>query len=159
MCIGIGLLLAVGALYLQKTPPYKEYSEYHYEKQTLKEALHNLSTMKKAVELYFSNTNDYSKADIFLQEILKLAEMDLTQGQWDTVMGVYASDNFIYIGGCYSTWCYIEANRKNISYNLFLKYDGKKWINKNCSTQFTEVGRSICQQLQKQGWKYIDGES
>ena len=128
------------------------------EKQLLQEPISNLKTLKKAMEQYFKNPGNATQSDILLQEILLLAEMDLINGQWDEGMGIYTTPHYVYIGGCYSDWCYVEANRKDSSYSLYLQYNGNKWVKQHCSTQRTELGRFICNHLKSSGWKYIEGE-
>ncbi len=143
----------------------KQRQEMKFKEQEIKlakGAIKNMSVMKKAVERYFkhphnSNPNTSLQSDILLQEIMKLAELDLRRGQWDS-MGVYSSPNFVYLGGCYSNWCYIETNRKENSYTLYMQYNGKKWEKKYCSTQLTDLGRYICKQLQPNGWAYVEEE-
>ena len=169
----VGVVAVLGGVGFYQWPIYQEYKHQKeeqrkekdykdYEKTIAKGAIKNMSVMKKGVERYFkhphnSSSDAYLQSDILLQEIMKLAELDLRRGQWDS-MGVYSSPNFVYLGGCYSNWCYIEANRKENSYTLYMQYNGKKWEKKYCSTQLTELGRYICKHLEKHGWKYVEEE-
>lgn len=129
-----------------------------FEKTLSSYAIHHLNIMKKAVDLYIKHTGDTPRFDIEINEILKLAETDLSHGEWDDILDVYNTKYFVYLGSCYSTWCYIQANRKNLSYSLYIKHDGQKWSHKRCATEHTEWGRFICDYLKSSGWEYVEGE-
>lgn len=152
-------IIGTGMVYLftsaqQDTAPTQDTTQ---KKQIIAESVNNLKTVKKAIESYTKQRNHLPDTEILLEEIVKLADLDLSQGSWDE-MGVYTTEYFIYIGGCYSTWCYAEANRKNNFYSLQIRHNGKKWDTKVCTTQNTELGREVCRHLRKHGWKYQDGE-
>lgn len=156
------LLLALGttALFLTRDndeDPSLTRQEIAQRRQIVLDSLHHMHTIKKAMELYIKRRDRLPTTDILLEEIVKLADMDLSNGQWDD-LGVYTTEYFIYVGGCYSTWCYAEANRKDNSYSLLIRHDGKKWITQACATQNSELGRTVCKRLQKEGWLYHDGE-
>ncbi|MBO7237847.1 MAG: hypothetical protein J6U96_00970 [Elusimicrobiaceae bacterium] len=142
----------------QQTYEKQKLEEQEHEKKVATYAIEHLNIMKKAVESYIKRPGDSPKFDILLNEILKLEETDLSYGKWDGTLGVYTTNYFVYLGGCYSTWCYIQANRKNNSYTLYLKHDGTKWSQKRCSTELTELGRLICKYLEPIGWEYVEGE-
>jgi len=136
----------------------QKFDEQEHEKKVATYAIEHLEIMEKAVDAYIKRPGDSPKFDILLDEILKWAETDLSYGQWDGTLGVYTTKYFIYLGGCYSSWCYIEATRKGNSYSLYLKHDGEKWSEKRCSTEKTQLGRLICKHLEPRGRQYIDGE-
>ncbi len=142
----------------QKALEKQKIAEQEHEKKVATYAIEHLDIMEKAVEAYIKRPGDSPKFDILLDEKLKLSEADLSYGQWDGTLGVYTTKYFVYLGGCYSTWCYIEATRKGNSYSLYLKHDGKKWAEKRCSTEQTALGRLICKRLEPNGWKYVEGE-
>ncbi|MBR3631478.1 MAG: hypothetical protein IKN49_00160 [Elusimicrobiaceae bacterium] len=166
--IFISLLVAAVAAFFCIRSYYQKAQQQALEKQKLEEqehekkvvtyAIEHLDIMEKALEAYIKRPGDSPKFDILLNEILKLAETDLSYGQWDGTLGVYTTKYFVYLGGCYSSWCYIEANRKGNSYSLHLKHNGKKWSEKRCYTKRTELGRLICNHLKPSGWKYVEGE-
>ena len=157
------LLLAIGltALFLTRDDeddPSLTRQEMAQRRQIVLDSLHHMQTIKKAIALVYKNERvSLPTTDILLEEIVKLADMDLSNGQWDD-LGVYTTEYFIYVGGCYSTWCYAEANRKDNAYSLLIRHDGKKWVTQACATQNTELGRTVCQRLKKRGWHYQEGE-
>lgn len=161
------LLLIVGAGVLYKMhrsaapvpPPPPALQTLDAQEQAIAHyAIAHLKRMERPIEHYIKHPSDLPKSDILLEEILKLYETDLSHGEWDETLGVYTTPHFIYIGGCYSDWCYVEANRKGNIYSLYIRHNGNAWSEKSCATQKTEPGRKICQYLKKLGWTYVDGE-
>ena len=128
------------------------------EKQLLAGALEYLDSIKKAVASYATQQVNPPQSDILLQEMLKLSEIELPKGRWDNTLGVYFTPHFIFIGNCYSIWCYVDVTRKGNFYTLHMKHNGKVWTKQICATQNTPLGQTICHYLEAQGWTYQEGE-
>ncbi len=151
----LAVVLALAFVYVKQA--VFEHEETTPELQEVKEPLHHMETIKKALTHFMRGRKKLPTTDILLEEIVKLSDMDLSNGAWDD-LGVYTTPNFIYMGGCYSQWCYAEADRKDNSYTLLLRHDGKRWQVKACATQGTELGRRVCEHLKLHGWAYLEGE-
>lgn len=158
LCIGIVLFLgavaALGIYLFSRSLTYQHYAE----KARLKESFYHMHLMQEAVNTYLHKHKALPQNNIHLKQLVMEADLDLSHGKWDE-LGVYTTPHFIYMGTCYSTWCYVEATRKDNLYSLYMEHNGQQWIIQTCGTENTELGRRVCQQLQPWGWKYLEGEN
>lgn len=153
------LILAAAVFYVPKQyQSIQNEKQEDQEKQLVAKAIVYLDSIKQAVALYAAQRSDSPKLDILLDEMLKLSGTELSKGRWDNTLGAYFTPHFIYMGNCYSTWCYVEVTRKGNLYTLHVKHNGKVWTKQICATQNTPAGQMICQHLQSQGWEYLEGE-
>lgn len=146
------VVLIIGILAAVALPQYTA----AVEKSRTTEALQNISTIEKQMELYLlANGNQPEKYKNF-------TTVDLSGGQW-TDDATYRTKNFEYYslrvgvdGG------YMEVIREGGLYTLLSTTYITGWGNKfgiwyrGCVTQETDIGRKICKGLESSGWKYMD---
>ena len=155
----IGILAAIAL------PQY----EKAVEKSRLAEALTNIATMKRAIDMYIMEKG-WPSGFISLQDILEATGTELSGGEWQGEDGAsllsYYTKNFSYRGDCSSGMCEIIIDREseNGYYSLaeFLYSDqdvnehDAGWTAVQCVTQDTDFGRRICKSLPD--YAYMDGE-
>ena len=155
------VVLIIGILAAVALPQY----QVAVEKARATEAMTNIATMKKQIELYIlgnglpsGNNNVYYK---------DFASVELSGGEWDG--GWYETKNFSYASGISSNGGAIEVGRKPDNYYSFWSTTYPQYENYNsdspiggwyntCVTQYTDLGRKICKHYEALGWKYADTE-
>ncbi len=153
------VVLIIGILSAVALPQYTT----AVEKARVAEALQNISTMEKQIELYLLE-NGTPTSKVCYKDF---ATAELSGGEWENC--VYNTKNFEYyqpsvnFGG--GTEGYIEAIRQgNAKYTLISatrtadnSVQHGNWYH-SCYTWQSDTGRKICKQLESQGWGYNDFE-
>ena len=151
------VVLIIGILSAVAMPQYTA----AVEKARVAEALQNISTMEKQIELYLLE-NGTPTSEVCYKDF---ATAQLSGGEWENC--VYNTKNFEYyrpsvnFGG---TEGYIEVIRQGNEYTLISRTNTSgnsvqhgNWYHA-CYTWQTDTGRKICKQLESQGWGYNDFE-
>ena len=154
------VVLIIGILAAVALPQYQK----AVEKSRLSEALLNIATIKRGVDIYIMEngwfTNDSSKGQYMnLGDVLEAAGTELSGGEWTSTRSIYTTKNFAYNGACSKTYCEITVSRRtpeSTPYLLGLDRRSTGWLADVCYTQDTDLGRGICKQLAAQGWEYMD---
>ena len=151
------VVLIIGILSAVAMPQYTA----AVEKARVAEALQNISTMEKQIELYLLE-NGTPTSEVCYKDF---ATAELSGGEWENC--VYNTKNFQYyrpsvnFGG--GTEGYMEVIRQgNAKYTLISttstadnSVQHGSWYHA-CYTWQTDTGRKICKQLESQGWGYND---
>ena len=151
------VVLIIGILSAVAMPQYTA----AVEKARVAEALQNISTMEKQIELYLLE-NGTPTSEVCYKDF---ATAQLSGGEWENC--VYSTKNFEYyrpsvnFGG---TEGYIEVIRQGNEYTLISETNTSdnsvqhgNWYHA-CYTWQSDTGRKICKQLESQGWGYNDFE-
>ena len=158
------VVLIIGILAAIALPQY----EKAVEKSRIAEAFTNMSTIKKAMDMYIMENGWPASETILLEDLLAATGTELSGGEWQDEEGSihsYLTKNFNYTANCNSTRCYIQVDREteNEGYYSFIEvlYSGQGgyeagWKVRSCYTQDTDFGRSICKSLPD--YEYMDGE-
>ena len=153
------VVLIIGILAAIALPQYQK----AVEKSRLSEALLNIATIKRGVDIYVMEngwfTNDSSKGqNMNLGDVLEAAGTELSGGEWTSHRSIYTTKNFTYNGGCSKNGCEIVIGTISIPYPYLLSIDcdSTGWAPAVCYTNDTDLGRGICKQLATQGWEYVD---
>ncbi len=153
------VVLIIGILAAVAVPQYQK----AVEKSHLAEALLNIETVVKNVDLYVleKGTDYYGQHENWTT--------DLSGGEWSEMLTYYTTKNFVYdlrdgsgveVYRC-SGVCTGDADtdESNAIYELWQDYN--KPINDNpkkACTGFNAVGKSICKSLVAQGWEDLSEE-
>ncbi len=152
------VVLIIGILSAVALPQYTT----AVEKARITEALQNIATMEKQIDLYLLENAS-------IPEILcykDFASVELAGGEWfsDYTPCRYQTKNFNYFHlGIYNSRGHIEASSRGMGPTLISenKNNGHTYVKVGnwyhaCFTLETDMGRKICKQLQSQGWGYND---
>ncbi len=154
------VVLIIGILSAIALPQYTK----AVEKARATEALSNIATMKKQMELYILE-NGFPTGTNWVQ-YKDLASVELSGGYWDDD-DYYHTKNFEYTGYIYPEGAIIEVYRKNYEYGFWAGTKGNSHLNNDspvggwyhaCATLLSDKGREICKQYQSLGYKYADAE-
>ena len=154
------VVLIIGILSAVAMPQYTA----AVEKARVAEALQNISTMEKQIELYLLE-NGTPTSEVCYKDF---AVAELNGGEWRSDHHCfYNTKNFHYYSPGVSAGGegYIEAIRQgNAEYTLISatstadnSVQHGNWYHA-CYTWQTDTGRKICKQLESQGWGYNDFE-
>ena len=157
------VVLIIGILSAIALPQYTA----AVEKSRATEAVQNVATIEKQIELYImengvpSNPHEVSFFDV---ASVKLGNCESNSSVCDTKYFSY----YVLMGGNYSG--YVEVTRlfaEGGNYYSFVSTSEPNSFNANapvggwyraCITQLNDQGRKICKLFEGQGWKYTDWE-
>ena len=149
------VVLIIGILAAVAWPQYQK----AVEKSRLAEALTNIDTVMKNVELRVLEKGTSSDADDYLNH--ENWSIDLSGGEWaETGSYLYFTKNFVYslddvtgigVYRCSGT-CTAGTYISNSQYGLFQGYRAIGETYKYCEG-YTSLGKSICKSLTAQGWE------
>ena len=157
------VVLIIGILSAIALPQYTA----AVEKSRATEAVQNVATIEKQIELYImengvpSNVREVSFFDV---ASVKLGDCEGNSSVCDTKYFSY----YVLMGGNYSG--YVEVTRlfaEGGNYYSFVSTSEPNSFNANapvggwyraCITQLNDQGRKICKLFEGQGWKYTDWE-
>lgn len=148
------VVLIIGILSAVALPQYTK----AVEKARITEAINNMNTIKKAVDLFILNNGEQR---ISLKELTEISGVELSGGKWEDD-DYYLTKTFSYRGHCGISdnhfYCDIIADRssEDLFYSLYLYFYISSWTQQVCVTQATEFGKLICKNIS--GWEYLDGE-
>jgi type II secretion system protein G len=156
------VVLIIGILSAVALPQYT----MAVEKARVTEALQNISTLEKQIDLYLLE-NGKPDGKICYKDF---GVVSLSGGEWKNSSCIYETKNFSYwdLGFHLDSYTrgHIEVTRKNGQYSLVSRGESPNDFNTNkvgnwyhaCITQINDMGRKICKQLESQGWAYNDRE-
>ena len=151
------VVLIIGILAAIALPQY----EKAVERSRVSEALINISTIKRGVDIYvmengwFTNKTSIGQYNP-LRDVLTAAGVELSGGEWNDDGDRYATKHFVYEVGCSYSGCEFVIKPTRGAYILGPYRSPAGWISDSCYTMETNLGRGICKQLMGQGWEYID---
>ena len=146
------VVLIIGILAAVAVPQYQK----AVEKSRLSEALLNISTMQKQLDLYVLE-NGYAKSNAQADHIYypNVANVEIP-GDIDND-GAIVTQNFTYYAGCGSNSCAIEVVNTNYSFQVYHPKGNSNWT-RECWDLYTSMGKYICEGLTSQGWTHQEGE-
>ena len=143
------VVLIIGILAAIALPQYQK----AVEKSRATEAITNIATMKKQVELYI------------LENGLPPTGTTIPYTNFATVEVPSETKYFSYSAGVNQFGGEVEVNNNNYVFyaDTYGGYGGNTDTSVNgwyhsCVTQDTDIGRKICKQYESLGWKYVDSE-
>ena len=152
------VVLIIGILSAIALPQYTT----AVEKARAMEAVQNMATMEKQMELYLLESG-LPKTNFETVYYKDFASAQLTGGTWQG--NVYKTKYFVYYGGIDAGGASIEAEHNNYAllsynhpvedYNIDSPTGG--WY-RACVTQEEDLGRKVCKQLESAGFKYSDNQ-
>ncbi len=158
------VVLIIGILAAIALPQYQK----AVEKSKSAEALMNLSTIKKQIELYITANGLPTNRWISYED---LADVELSGGEWK--YSTYHTNFFNYGAGIDTTGGSIEIVRMNeaddLMYDIYCTQGGDNYYNNDspmsdgwycsCVTESTDFGRKMCKSIYEPlGFKYVDGD-
>ena len=157
------VVLIIGILSAVALPQYTK----AVEKSRMAEAMINITTIKRAIDMYHTQQGGFSSTYIGLQGILDASGVELSGGSWNEGDSnpSYVTKNFSYSASCSENICEVRADRETEGdyYTLAtIKYGNESpdhtpgWSFHNCITQDSDFGRSMCKNVS--GYEYQDGE-
>lgn len=156
------VVLIIGILAAVALPQY----QIAVEKSRATEAMSNIATIKKQIELYIlENGLPSGNEEIYYKDF---ASVDLSGGEWDG--NYYITKNFDYLvfvtakGGYIEVWRDHDLNLYDFWSTTFPQDENYnsdspvgEWYH-SCVTQSNDLGRKICKHYEPLGWKYVDGD-
>lgn len=134
------VVLIIGVLAAIALPQY----QISVEKARAAEAITNIATIKKQLELYILENGLPTTGSIGYESFASVKVPQETK-------------YFSYSGSINKFGATVLAEKENYAF-VANSPDGKVWIQK-CVTQLTDMGRKICKQYESLGWEYVDGEN
>lgn len=149
------VVLIIGILSAVALPQYTK----AVEKARMTEAINNMTTIKRAVDLFLIQEGGMPTVLVELSDILSMSGTELSGGIWNNQTD-FQTKHFSYYGGCYDSFCEIQAMYEPTGeYTLYLyRTSTSSWTAQQCVTQNTDLGRDICKQAEPFGWEYADWE-
>ncbi len=153
------VVLIIGILSAIALPQYTT----AVEKTRAMEAVQNIATMEKQMELYLLESGlPKSNEQVYYKDF---ASAQLTGGTWQED-DIYKTKYFEYFGVIDAGGLSIEVEHNDYDYAL-LSYNHPhsyntdsptgKWY-RACVTQHDDLGRKVCKQLESAGFNYSDSE-
>ena len=145
------VVLIIGILAAVALPQYQK----AVEKARTTEALSNMKALEKAIDIFLLENGGFPQDQLELTDFLERSGIELSGGEFDD--GAYYTKNFQYSARCSSFDCEIFAFRLPYEYELYIEiYSDRKQY--QCLTVYTDLGKSVCKQLEPLGWAYSEGE-
>ena len=147
------VVLIIGILAGIALPQYNK----AVEKARLSEGLLYVKTIEDTIQRYILS-NGYPSESVCLSDLpfdIELSGVELYEDECG-----YITKNFTINGSLGSNAYIIEIDRTNNDGAVIyvLNVDSRKEDQKQCLTQFTDMGTYICHYLESQGWAYWDNE-
>ena len=153
------VVLIIGILSAIALPQYTT----AVEKTRAMEAVQNIATMEKQMELYLLESGlPKSNEQVYYKDF---ASVQLTGGTWQED-DIYKTKYFEYLGVIDAGGLSIEVEHNDYDYAL-LSYNHPhsyntdsptgKWY-RACVTQHDDLGRKVCKQLESAGFNYSDSQ-
>ncbi|MGB2578568.1 prepilin-type N-terminal cleavage/methylation domain-containing protein [Elusimicrobium simillimum] len=146
------VVLIIGILAAIALPQYTK----AVERSRFAEAQLTAKNITDSLQRYIL-ANGFPAAAVMGEDVL---DIDLTGGTWDNTYGSYVTKNFVYNDiKCLPSSCYFTAERVKAGdtmYILSINLSANGTESFTCTTQLTDLGKSICKQAT--GYEYIDGE-
>lgn len=151
------VVLIIGILASIALPQYQK----AVEKARSAEAVSHFSTMKKQIDLFLLANGGHPSSTTYYEDF---ASVDIP-GEIDQYHGIRTKFFLYESAECKPDRCEIMAIRTNggdddpVLYGFSCeRRSGNNTWNCFCVTFFTDIGRSICKNLESQGFTYSDNE-
>ncbi len=143
------VVLIIGILSAIALPQYTT----AVEKARAVEALTNINTMKKQVELYILENGFPSSGQIYYEDF---ATIDLSGGEWND-HNMLKTKYYDYTASIRPTLASMEIRRMpNYQAIISLSYDPTNGWQQECWTNDKDLGRKICKAIESFGYEYHD---
>ncbi len=148
------VVLIIGILAAIALPQYT----LAVEKARATEAITNIATIKKQMELYILE-NGLPETAINYKEVatvqLPIDDTNSTKNFY-YILGISPRGGYIEVkpNKDHDTYTFVTTTHPHENYNEDSPVGG--WYS-SCVTQETDIGRKICKQYESLGWKYVDG--